>query len=430
MRRGGAQPPVGNLPATPGKFTHHIFGENFKHHYQFISYVGLHYRSCWCAKSSSFEFYIYGDKQDKHPLPDWRSVPHRRHPRGGWVEGTPSVRVTRDVPPFRPLFFTADTPSGWVYRCQKYSCCGYHFFVLIPSRWVIFVKFSHSFWVIFVKNWCSSWGYNSPRRYCVWGENSPRGPLAPTRFGAKWPPPPPFPIGNARDIYPWYEFENYQSEIADSSSIFQGPILRPRSGPRHIRHSVLATTVSTCGVGPSAPGHSAEHSHTGILFQSFLLSLLTSNTFSLIKWHFFFQNYRQDFTVLGKFTITNNKSCQNVNFMATGDPAVKMANFVVIGGTVGCHDDNPWWRQCCNFDNTRFAVFKRLLHDEDLMPACQYSLLSVMSFVFEIPTLGYSDGCSQIYHILSPRILYNRHFMLYNRHFWYNTTKGIMANCG
>ena len=35
-----------------------------------------------------------------------------------WLE---PVRVSRDVPPFRPPFFTSGTPSGWVYRCKKYS---------------------------------------------------------------------------------------------------------------------------------------------------------------------------------------------------------------------------------------------------------------------------------------------------------------------
>ena len=39
------------------------------------------------------------------------------------VRCTPSVRVSRDVPPFIPPFFTTGTHSGWVFKCQKYSCC-------------------------------------------------------------------------------------------------------------------------------------------------------------------------------------------------------------------------------------------------------------------------------------------------------------------
>ena len=37
----------------------------------------------------------------------------------------PSVRVSRDVPPLRPPFFTSGTPSVWVFRCQTYSI--FHF---------------------------------------------------------------------------------------------------------------------------------------------------------------------------------------------------------------------------------------------------------------------------------------------------------------
>ena len=43
--------------------------------------------------------------------------------------GTPSVRVSRNVPSFRPPFFTSGTPSGWVFKCQTYSC------------WVSFFRF-------------------------------------------------------------------------------------------------------------------------------------------------------------------------------------------------------------------------------------------------------------------------------------------------
>ena len=45
----------------------------------------------------------------------------------------PSVRVSRDVPPFRPPFFTSGTPSGWVYRCKN-TPIGYHFFKIEMSK--------------------------------------------------------------------------------------------------------------------------------------------------------------------------------------------------------------------------------------------------------------------------------------------------------
>ena len=46
-----------------------------------------------------------------------------------------------------------------------------------------------------MKIWYSSWGQNSPRGYSGWGENFPHGPLTPTIFGAKCPPPPNPPRG-------------------------------------------------------------------------------------------------------------------------------------------------------------------------------------------------------------------------------------------
>ena len=62
---------------------------------------------------------------------------------GVGVGGTPSVRVSRDVPPFRPPFFTSGTPSGWVFKCQTYSCWVSYFFVLSYSPRPIYVKFSY-----------------------------------------------------------------------------------------------------------------------------------------------------------------------------------------------------------------------------------------------------------------------------------------------
>ena len=98
------------------------------------------------------------------------------HPRGV----TPSVRVSRDVSPFRPPFFTSGTPSGWVFRCQTYSCWAsfFHFEPISLGNICEIFIFSHSFWVIFVKIWFFGWGYNLPRGYSGWGENSPRGPVS------------------------------------------------------------------------------------------------------------------------------------------------------------------------------------------------------------------------------------------------------------
>ena len=42
--------------------------------------------------------------------------------------------VSRDMPPFRPPFFTSGTPSDWVFKCQTYSC------------WVSLFHFEPLFW--------------------------------------------------------------------------------------------------------------------------------------------------------------------------------------------------------------------------------------------------------------------------------------------
>ena len=39
-------------------------------------------------------------------------------------------------------FVTSRTPSGWVFKCQTYSCW-VSFFYLSHSLWIIFVKFSY-----------------------------------------------------------------------------------------------------------------------------------------------------------------------------------------------------------------------------------------------------------------------------------------------
>ena len=108
---------------------------------------------------------------------DPQKTPHT--PRGG----TPSVRVSRDVPPFRPPFFHL--------RSVKNTPVGYHFFVLSHPLWEIFMKFSYLATLfgssLLKKIWYSGWGLNSPSRYSGWGENSPHGPLTPTRLRAKCP---------------------------------------------------------------------------------------------------------------------------------------------------------------------------------------------------------------------------------------------------
>ena len=71
--------------------------------------------------------------------------------------GTLSVRVSRDVPPYRPPFFTSGTPSGWVFKCQNYSCWVSFFrFNPLPLGYISEIFIFNHFWVvIFVKIWYS-----------------------------------------------------------------------------------------------------------------------------------------------------------------------------------------------------------------------------------------------------------------------------------
>ena len=112
-----------------------------------------------------------------------------------------------------PIFFHLRYILQLGYSNVKHILVGYYFFLfhleplsldeiwnlwnfkfphLITLSSVIFVKISYSGWG---KN--SGRGKNSSRRYSSWGDISPRGPLTPTRFGAKSTPPrtpPPYPI--------------------------------------------------------------------------------------------------------------------------------------------------------------------------------------------------------------------------------------------
>ena len=78
-------------------------------------------------------------------------------PPGG---GTPSVRVSRDVPPTRPPFSPQVHPLVG-YSNVKHIPVGYHFFRSEPLSLCNICEisiFSHSFWVIFVKILFSGWG--------------------------------------------------------------------------------------------------------------------------------------------------------------------------------------------------------------------------------------------------------------------------------
>ena len=62
-------------------------------------------------------------------------------------------QLARDVPPFRPPFFTSGTPSGWVFKCQTYSCWVsiFRFEPLSFGNICEIFIFNHSFGAIFVK---------------------------------------------------------------------------------------------------------------------------------------------------------------------------------------------------------------------------------------------------------------------------------------
>ena len=65
-----------------------------------------------------------------------------------------------------PLLFTSGSLSGWVFKCQTYSCWALFFFHVEPlslgNICEIFI-FSHSFGVIFVEIWYSGWDKFTPR---------------------------------------------------------------------------------------------------------------------------------------------------------------------------------------------------------------------------------------------------------------------------
>ena len=73
------------------------------------------------------------------------------------------------------------------YSNVKNTPVGYHFFVLSHSLWVIFVKFSYLATLLgsFLWKFDTPVGVKLHPHAGGWGENSPRGPLTPTRFGAK-----------------------------------------------------------------------------------------------------------------------------------------------------------------------------------------------------------------------------------------------------
>ena len=88
--------------------------------------------------------------------------------------------VTRKMFPFDDVIM--GTPSGWVFKCWVLL---FHLESLsLAEICEIFVS-SYSPRGIFVKIWYSGWAKNSFRGYSGWGDNSPRGPLTPTRLGAK-----------------------------------------------------------------------------------------------------------------------------------------------------------------------------------------------------------------------------------------------------
>ena len=106
-----------------------------------------------------------------------------------WPGVTPSARVSKDVPPFRPPFVTSGTPYGWVFKCQIYSCWVILFHLESLSLGEICKIFisSHSLWVIFVKVWYSGWGKISSRGYYDTTIGVKIRPADP-------PPPPPPPL--------------------------------------------------------------------------------------------------------------------------------------------------------------------------------------------------------------------------------------------
>ena len=59
-----------------------------------------------------------------------------------YPRGCTPVRISRDVPPFRPPFSPQVHPLVG-YSVVKYTPVGYYFFFLSHSLWVIFVKFSY-----------------------------------------------------------------------------------------------------------------------------------------------------------------------------------------------------------------------------------------------------------------------------------------------
>ena len=97
--------------------------------------------------------------------------------------------------PFRPPFFTSGTPSGWVFKCQTYSCWVLLFhFESLPSGkflWNLHI-WPLSFGPFLVKSsyWYSVWGKNAPHGYSGWVKFHPIDPSPPLVLGAKCPPPP------------------------------------------------------------------------------------------------------------------------------------------------------------------------------------------------------------------------------------------------
>ena len=101
----------------------------------------------------------------------------------GSMASQTSVKVIKDVPPFKHPFFTPGTPSRWVFKSQTYSCWLFFFHLEQLSLGEI-CEFFH-IWPLSLGSLLWK-GNNSPRGYSGWGENSPRGPLTTTHFGAPW----------------------------------------------------------------------------------------------------------------------------------------------------------------------------------------------------------------------------------------------------
>ena len=122
----------------------------------------------------------------------YQSIGTPRDVTGYWDDIKSSVSPGH---PFRPPFFTSGTPSGWVFKCQTYSCWVllFHFESLPLGKflWNLHI-WPLSFGPFLVKSsyWYSVWGKNAPRGYSGWVKFHPIDPSPPLVLGAKCPPTP------------------------------------------------------------------------------------------------------------------------------------------------------------------------------------------------------------------------------------------------